>query len=250
MNDEEVNLHQIKDSGLDGYAINAQYYDLIFPETQRDIIQTALIALLPHARRIAEIGSGTGQFTEVLLKNLPPGGEIFAVEPAAVMRAALATRLTALGNPPVTILADDAMTTQVDGPLDAVVLLHVLTHFPPTERKALWAHWAPRLKPGGLVIVDIQAPQALLAVPPTVVPGRRLGRRYYDTISEATVDGDNLIWTMTYRIHENGRILFQESVSFPSYVASNEVLHTELHDAGYEPISPLPSGVLAWRHTG
>ncbi|GAA1311969.1 class I SAM-dependent methyltransferase [Saccharothrix xinjiangensis] len=234
-------------SGATGYAVNAQYYDLIFPAAQRDAMRAALTTLLAGARRVVEIGSGTGQFTETLVANLPAGGEVFAVEPAPVMRAALTTRLAALGDPPVTVLPEEALTAEVDGPVDAVVALHVLTHFSPADRAALWDRWAPRLNPGGVVVVDVQAPQTPVAVPATTVPGRTLGRRRYDSVSEAAVDGDGLVWTVTYRVHEGDRLVSRESVSFPSFVVPDEVLHAELRGAGCEPVPEPPPGVLAWR---
>ncbi|CAL9574400.1 hypothetical protein SUDANB95_04863 [Actinosynnema sp. ALI-1.44] len=233
--------------GATGYAVNAQYYDLIFPVALCDAMRAALTTLLVGARRVVEIGAGTGLFTETLLANLPEGGEVFAVEPAPVMRAALATRLAALEDPPVTVLPEDALTAEVDGPVDAVVLLHVLTHFSPADRRALWARWAARLNPGGVVVVDVQAPQTPVAVPPSTIPGRTLGRRRYDTVAEAVVDGDGLVWTMTYRVHEGGRLVSQDSVSFPSFVVSDETLHAELDEAGFDPVADPPAGVLAWR---
>ncbi|GGS35423.1 class I SAM-dependent methyltransferase [Actinokineospora fastidiosa] len=231
----------------DGYAVNAQYYDLIFPAALRDSMRAALRALLADAAVVVEIGAGTGQFTETIAAGLPEGGEVFAVEPAAVMRAALATRLAALPDPPVTILPADALGAEVDREVDAVVALHVLTHFSPADRAALWARWVPALRPGGIVVVDVQAPQEPVAVPPAVIPGRTLGRRRYDTVAEATVDGDHLIWTMTYRVHENGRTVSAESVSFPSFVVSDATLHAELAAAGCAPVADPPAGVLAWR---
>jgi hypothetical protein len=123
----------------------------------------------------------------------------------------------------------------------------VLTHFSPADRKALWARWASRLNPGGLVVVDVQAPQTPVAVPASTIPGRILGRRRYDTVAEAVVDGEGLVWTMTYRTHEGDRLVSEESVSFPSFVVSDEVLHAELGGAGFEPVTDPPVGVLAWR---
>jgi len=234
-------------SGVDGYAVNAQYYDLIFPAAQRDSVRAALGKLLDGAARVLEIGSGTGLFTETLLARLPPGGEVFAVEPAPVMRAALTTRLAALDDPPVTVLPESALTAEVDGPLDAVVLLHVLTHFSPADRQALWARWVPRLRVGGLVVADVQAPQEPVSVPATVIPGRTLGRHRYDTVAGAVVDGDGLVWTMTYRVHERERLVSEETVSFPSFVVADDTLHTELRDAGCEPVPDVPPGMLAWR---
>ncbi|SDD39470.1 class I SAM-dependent methyltransferase [Actinokineospora iranica] len=234
-------------SGATGYTVNAQYYDLIFPAEHRDALRAGLGVVLAGAARVVEIGSGTGLFTETLLANLPAGGEVFAVEPAPVMRAALTTRLAALGDPPVTVLPDSGLTADVDGPLDAVVLLHVLTHFSPADRQTLWRHWVPRLRHGGLVVVDVQAPQEPVAVPATVIPGRALGRRRYDTVAEAVVDGDRLVWTMTYRVHEGDRLVSAESVSFPSFVASDEQLRAELREAGCEPVADVPAGMSAWR---
>ncbi len=234
-------------SGASGYAVNAQYYDLIFPTAHRDELRSALGLVLGDASRVVEIGAGTGLFTETLLAGLPAGGEAFAVEPAPVMRAALTTRLAALGDPPVTVLPNDALTAEVDGVLDAAVMLHVLTHFSPVDRQAVWERWVPRLRRGGLVVVDVQAPQEPVAVPATVVPGRTLGRRHYDTVAEAVADGDRLVWTMTYRVHEGDRLLSEESVSFPSFVASNDALHAELREAGCELVEDAPGGVLVWR---
>ncbi|EME60940.1 class I SAM-dependent methyltransferase [Amycolatopsis decaplanina] len=234
-------------TGAEGYAVNAQYYDLIFPTAQRDALRSALTTLLVDVRRVVEIGSGTGQFTETLLANLPEDGEVYAIEPAAVMRAALTTRLAALDVPPVTVLPEDALRAEVDGNVDAVVLLNVLTHFSPADRRALWARWIPRLSPGGLVVVDVPMPQAAVAVPASTIPGRVLGRRRYDTVAEATVDGDGLLWTMTYRVHEGDRLVSEDAVSFPSFVVSEEMLNTELLGAGCEPVDGPPAGVLVWR---
>jgi SAM-dependent methyltransferase len=234
-------------SGADGYAVNAQYYDLIFPAAQRDGIRAALTTLLADSTRVLEVGSGTGLFTQTIVANLAPGGEMFAVEPAAVMRAALTTRLTMLDDPPVTVIPESVLAAEIDGPLDALVLLNVLTHFSPADRKALWNRWVPRLLPGGVVIVDAQAPQEPTPVPATTIPGRTLGRRHYDTVAEATVDGDRLVWTMTYRVHEGDRLVAEDTVSFPSVVASDDTLHAELREAGCEPVVHPPAGVLAWR---
>ncbi|UGQ13958.1 class I SAM-dependent methyltransferase [Yinghuangia sp. ASG 101] len=234
-------------SGKDGYAVNAQYYDLIFPAEQRDRITTGLRALLPGSNRIVEIGSGTGLFTAVLVEQLSDDGELFAVEPSAVMRAALATRLSGLDNPPVTILPEDAITAQVPEPFDAVVMLHMLTHLTGTDRNAAWRHWVPRLRPGGLVITDEQFPQEPTDIPPSVILGRTLGRRRYDTVSQARTEGDGMVWTVTYRVHEEDALVTQDQVSFPSVVVSHATIDTELRAADCQPVPDAPEGIWAWR---
>ncbi|HSA50666.1 MAG TPA: class I SAM-dependent methyltransferase [Yinghuangia sp.] len=234
-------------SGEDGYAVNAQYYDLIFPAEQRGRITAGLRALLSGSDRIAEVGSGTGLFTSVLLELLSTEGELFAIEPSAVMRAALVTRLASLDDPPVTVLPHDAVTADVPEPLDAVVMLHMLTHLVDVDRQAAWHHWVPRLRPGGLVITDEQIPQEPTDIPPSVVPGRSLGRRRYDTVTQARIDGDGMVWTITYRVHEANALVTQDTVSFPSVVVSQATLDAELRAVGCEPVPDAPDGIWAWR---
>ncbi len=239
-------------SGL-GYAVNAQYYDLIFPREVRGLEIAALERLLPGARTVVEIGAGTGAITAAIVDLLPDGGEVFAIEPTAVMRVALATRLAAMtaAEDRATILTDDAFTAKVDGPVDAVVMFHVLTHFAPADRRRLWTRWAGRLAPSGVIVTESQYPQRAAEVAETVVPGRRLGRRRYDTVTRADViDGERIRWTMTYRVHEGDRLLWTDVADFESYVVSDAELDTELAVVGCSRIPELPDGILAWRAPG
>lgn len=236
------------DPGAAGYAVNAQFYDLIFPAALREELRAALTTLLSGAQRVAEIGAGTGLFTTTILDALGPGGEMYVVEPAPVMRAALCTRLATLPEPPVTVIPEDALTADVDGPLDAIVLLNVLTHLSPTDRATVWQRWVPRLRTGGIVVVDLPAPQTPTPVPAFQVPGRTLGHRYYDTIAQATVlDQERLLWQMTYRVHADGRLLSSDTVTFPSFVTSVAQLDHELATSGCQQVTNAPSGVLVWR---
>lgn len=232
-----------------GYAALGQYYDLIFPDAVRGQLAAALRALLPGVRRVVEIGPGTGLFTETMVRLLPPDGELFAIEPSPVMRAALATRLAALpaAAERVTILATDALTADPPETADAVVLLNVVMHFSPAERAQLWRGWAAALNPGGLVVVESQNPQTAVAVPPTVTPGRRLGRHRYETVSHADVlDSDRISWTMTYRTLADEHPIREDTVVFDCYVISDQQLDAELADAGLTRVPHHPDGVLAW----
>lgn len=233
-----------------GYAVNGQYYDLIFPAAVRERLTAALRDLLPGTRRIAEIGSGTGVFTEAMLELLPPDGELFAIEPSPVMRAALATRLAALPGAPerVTILVEDALSAKAPERVDAVVLLNVVMHFSPPERERLWERWVAMLNPSGLVIMESQYPQTPVAVPPAVVPGRRLGRRHYDTVTRADVlDGERITWTMSYRTMAGDQVIHEDTAAFDCYVISDRQLDAELTTAGLRLVVERPGGVLAWR---
>jgi SAM-dependent methyltransferase len=237
------------DAGL-GYAVNAPYYDLILPTEQWSRVAESLGALLKDARTVAEVGAGTGYYTEAMLGLLPPNAEIFAIEPARVMRAALVTRLARLpgAEARVTVLPEDAATADPGIGLDAVVLLNLVMHFAPNERERLWRKWASALNPGGLLIVEAQFPQKAEPVPPSTVPGRRLGRHRYETVSRADVVGYGMIrWVNTYRTWDGDRLVRAETAEFDCHVISDERLVAELSAAGLAPVHDAPEGLRLWR---
>ncbi|MEV5831074.1 methyltransferase domain-containing protein [Spirillospora sp. NPDC052242] len=232
------------DEGL-GYAVNAPYYDLIFPEEPRDALAATLRTLLADVRAVAEIGPGTGWFTEVLAGL---ADEVFAVEPARIMRAALTARLAR--DPDlarrVTVLPEDALTVRFPVPVDAVVMFNLVMHFSPEQRPALWRRWAEALAPGGLLLIEPQYPQKAEPVPAVTVPGRALGRRRYDVVTRADVAGDDLVrWVNTYRTWDGDALVAEETAEFDCHVISDERLASELTAAGF---APHPAdGVHAWR---
>jgi SAM-dependent methyltransferase len=233
-----------------GYAINAPYYDLIFPRPARDALAGALRELLRGARAVAEIGPGTGLFTEAVLDVLAPGGEVFAVEPTRIMRAALVTRLARLPGAAerVTVLSEEALGAAIDVPLDGVVFLNLIMHFAPSDREKLWRKWAAALRPGGLLIAESQYPQSAMAVAPSVVPGGRLGRYRYDTLTRADpIDDERIRWTMTYRTWAKDILVREETAEFDVHVISDARLAEELTAAGLAPVASAPEGIQAWR---
>ncbi|WP_192809657.1 class I SAM-dependent methyltransferase [Actinomadura rudentiformis] len=231
-----------------GYAVNAPYYDLIFPAPVRATLEGALQTLLPNARAVAEIGPGTGIFTEALARLLGPKAEIFAIEPARIMRAALMTRLARLPEANVTVLPDDALTAELDVELDAVVLFNLIMHFGPDDRARLWRKWAGALRPGGTLIMETQFPQKATAVPEAIVPGGVLGRHRYDTVARADViDQDRIRWLMTYRTWAGNDLVRTETADFDCYVISDELLAQELSAAGLVPHPAAPADIQAWQ---
>ncbi|CAM5290024.1 class I SAM-dependent methyltransferase [Streptomyces coeruleorubidus] len=199
---------------------------------------------------LAEIGPGTGVFTETLLELLGPDGEIFAIEPTRIMRAALVTRLSRIpaAADTVTVLPEDALEAEVDIPLDAVVLFNIIMHFSPEQRARLWRKWAAALRPGGLLIMESQHPQTATAIPPSVIPGGTLGRHRYDTLARADVVGEDLIrWVMTYRTWRGDALIQEETTEFDCHVISDETLAAELSAVGLEPLPAAPEGIQTWR---
>ncbi|MBT0565611.1 class I SAM-dependent methyltransferase [Williamsia sp. CHRR-6] len=245
----------VADQHSEGYATNAQYYELIFPDEVIESVGAGLTQLLSSTGTVVEVGAGTGMFTRLILDRLSAGAEVFAVEPSPVMRAALATRLAhhprADG---LTIIDADGLTATLPpdiGGVDTLVLLHVLSHFSPEARARLWSIWIPQLVDGGLIVADPLWPEQPMPVPAMVQPGRILGRRRYESCCEATVHDDPagrpmVQWRMTYRTYEADRLVGEDSVCFPAHVVSRATIDSELVDYGVVPIADV-AGVWAWR---
>jgi SAM-dependent methyltransferase len=234
----------------EGYAVNAPYYDLIIPRDHWNAVAAALTGILKGAGTIAEIGAGTGFFTQAMLESLGPDAEIFAIEPARIMRTGLVTRLAGLGADAasrVTVLPEDALTAEPGTPLDAVVLLNLVMHFAPDERVRLWRRWAERLRPGGLLVVEVQYPQRVEEVPVSVVPGASLGRYRYETRSRAEPIGEDMIrWINTYRTLDGDRLVREETAEFDCHVIPDDILAKELTATDLIPAPGAP-GLHVWR---
>lgn len=244
---------EVGDDGAESYAVNAQFYEVIFPQQHRAAVTADLLAALARDAPVIEIGAGTGLFTAAIAEHLTPGTELIAVEPSAVMRAAFTTRM--VDHPraaDVTLVAGSALTAAVPDdlpPLGALVLLHVLTHLSAAERAAVWDRFVPALRDGGVVVVDPQWPEAPQDVPASVSPGRTLGRYRYDTVVSAVARQDapgTMEWQMTYRTILGQRVIDEQTVRFPSQVVSRETLDRELADRGLKAVEEL-TGAWAWR---
>ncbi|MFD2356136.1 class I SAM-dependent methyltransferase [Nonomuraea ferruginea] len=133
--------------------VSLPFYDL-FHENEHGVeIRRKLPSLLSGVRRsILEIGAGTGLITTSLADSTP--AEIFALEPSAGMRGMLLSRLNARAEllERVTVLSCDALSLDLDEPVEAMVMIRVMYALEPDYRRRLWPVLAAHLEPGGLLI--------------------------------------------------------------------------------------------------
>ena len=121
----------------------AEHYDRARPGYPTDAVAWAIS---PDARRVLDLGAGTGKLTRVALSLGIDGLELVAVEPDPGMRAQF-DAATAMMVPGLTALAGSAEEIPLpDGSLDAVVVGQAYHWF--TPEKAL-PEIARVLKPGG-----------------------------------------------------------------------------------------------------
>ena len=130
--------------------ISLPFYDLLQENGHVPEIRTKLPPLLAGVRRsILEIGAGTGLITTSLTGWTP--AEIFALEPSAGMRALLVSRLSSRPEllKRVTVLPCDALSVDLDEPVEPVVMINVMYALEPDYRRGSGRCWRLSWPPPG-----------------------------------------------------------------------------------------------------
>jgi SAM-dependent methyltransferase len=104
------------DSRATSFGAQAQDYEAGRPEYPFDAVAWMLEILSAGARRIADVGAGTGKLTRALVEA--PGAQIVAIDPDPAMLAALRENVAAVP----TFLGTAESLPLPDDSLDAVVL--------------------------------------------------------------------------------------------------------------------------------
>ncbi|TDD51285.1 class I SAM-dependent methyltransferase [Nonomuraea terrae] len=227
------------------------FYDLLHDDGHVPVIRELLPPLLAGVRHgVIEIGAGTGLITEVIARSTP--GEIYALEPSLGMRSVLLSRLAADPGTRrrVTVLPCGALDTEVDEPVEAVVMISVLQSFPAAERAELWQVLARQLRPGGRLVFNWRDR-------PTPVPGTlepvgsyEVGRHTYEIAAQVLgVAGESVTSRFVYRVRQRGVVISEDEVVSTNHWPSTGVLAWELKESGFT-WSPAPEGMQVWHLPG
>jgi SAM-dependent methyltransferase len=221
--------------------ISLPFYDLFHENGHVPEIRKRLPPLLAGVQRsILEIGAGTGLITTSIADWTP--AEIFALEPSAGMRAVLLSRLSSRPGllERVTVLACDALSVQLDEPVEAAVMINVMYALEPDYRKRLWPVLAARLEPGGLLVFTWRD-----GGPP--LESRQVGRHTYSVLSEILESDDEAcLARYLYRVTKEDKVISEEELIGHAYRPSRDVIQRELVGAGFTQAG-APDGLLAWR---
>lgn len=154
-----------------GYA---RYYDLLYRDKdyrgETEFVDHQIRRHTPQARRVLELGCGTGMHGMMLAEN---GYDVLGVDLSEEMLAAAAHRVAGL--PPaiagrVRFVQGDVRNFQVEGRFDAVIaLFHVLSYqVTNDDLRAVFSRVKSHLAPGGVFIFDCWYGPAVLTDRPTV----------------------------------------------------------------------------------
>jgi len=228
--------------------ISTPFYDLFHENGHVPEIREKLPPLLAGVRgSILEIGAGTGLITTLLADWTP--AEIFALEPSASMRGVLLSRLCS--HPEllrrVTVLSGDALSVDLDEPVEAVVMINVMYALEPDYRKRLWPVLSAQLEPAGLLVFTWRD-----GGPPTPRPlqelgSRQVGRHTYTVLSEILEsDEEACSARYLYRVTEGDKVISEEEITGHAYRPAWDVIQRELVSAGFTQTEGA-EGLLAWR---
>ncbi len=228
--------------------ISVPFYELLRDNGHVPEIRRKLPPLLTGIRRsILEIGAGTGLITTSLADWTP--AEIFALEPSAEMRAVLISRLTSRPEllERVTVLPCDALSVDLDEPVEAAVMINVMYALEPDYRRRLWPVLAAQLAPGGLLVFTWRAGGPPAPGPLQEQDSRRVGRHTYTVLSEI-LESDEEAFSARYliRITEGDKVVSEEEITGCGYRPGWEVIQRELVSAGFSQTESADR-LLAWR---
>lgn len=228
------------------YAEAAEFIDVAMAEPWQALGPRVeeVLAAAPGVQPVVDIGAGTGRGVLAAARALP-GAPVVAVEPSAALRAVLLSRIAEAGLLARTTIVPFSwspalLTSRAHGPLGglwgAALALAMTGHLRPEERRALFDTAARRLVPGGPLLVSVQPPARVEAVPEMQWGSVRVGNHTYSTWGRADPDGtDSVMWHITYRVHEAGRQLREAQMSHRWYVHGVADVADEMAAAGLVP---------------
>jgi SAM-dependent methyltransferase len=200
-------------------------------------------------RSILEIGAGTGLITTSLAERT--SAEIFALEPSAGMRGVLLSRLIARPEllERITVLPYDALSVDLEEPVEAIVMINVMYALEPDYRKRLWPVLAEQLEQGGLLVFTWRGGEPPAPRPLEELDSRQVGRHTYTVLSEILESEEEALkLRYLYRITQGDKVVSEEEIVGHAYRPAWETIQAELVGAGFVQ-ADAPEGLLAWRLT-
>lgn len=216
------------------YTNSAEYLHLLGTSmwtALRPRLASALRGVDVGGGPVLDLGAGTGLATEVVLGAVT--NDVVAVEPSAALRAVLLARLAGRGGGRLTVQPCGALEAHLPHGIGGVVGMHMIGHLPPADRARLWAAVAERLTPGAPVVVNVQPPETVSAVPAFPWSGVTVGELTYEGTGHADPAGpDSVTWHMAYRTRRGEEVLATATAEYRWWVLSADGLAAELTAAG------------------
>ncbi|WP_433343915.1 class I SAM-dependent methyltransferase [Streptomyces sp. CA-253872] len=228
--------------GADAYRTTAEFYDILQAERDSRLVAELYGARVADARGpVVDVGAGSGTVSFMALAC--SGAPVHAVEPSAVMRSLLLTRLAwsrADLRARVTVHAGTLPDAELpDGSAALVVCHNVAPTLDEAARRALWDAAARVLEPGGLLLMDRPRAEAPRAPEVAVFAPVRVGADTYEGEVRETACEEGAELAFTYTVRRGQRLVRRRGERFLTRMLPLEVLAAEVGGCG-----------LRWEETG
>lgn len=146
----------------DPYAAAASVYELMtygYVAAQEQALAGFLTALRPADGPVLDVGCGSGRAAQYLLRRTDDLTVVGLESSPAMISLALARLAADLAwRERVTVRPEGALEAPWPDALSGALLLGVLGHFGPQERRELFGRLSSRLAVGAPVLLDLQTP--------------------------------------------------------------------------------------------
>jgi len=239
----------------DPYTESAEWYDILSElhwRTRRSYVHDALHAACPDAKRVLDIGSGTG-LALAIMAGLYPQAEIHAVEPSACMRIGLMTRILADAQlrKQVTVHPVDIAQATLPAEIDVALVCGCVGFFDDSTRRELWPRLAKALTPAGVVLVDVMPLDKPQTIPESQVASAEVGQHRYDIwLSGQPIENDSesIRWHMRFVQSDGTQPIRNFTIERNWRAFGLQKILDEAGAAGFraEPLtnSPVPAALL------
>ncbi|RKR88341.1 hypothetical protein BDK92_2655 [Micromonospora pisi] len=222
----------------DPYQRSAEYIDILIAEAWGFFapgLAEALRGLSGTTGVTVDLGAGSGRGVAVICAALPDDSPVLAVEPSPSLRAVLLARAheDVRLRERVTVSPTDALGTPLPDHIRALVAMNMIGHLSPDDRQVLWGRAAPRLVPGGGVILNLSPPTSPTHIARSRMSSRKVGDLTYEGWASAEVVGDHQVrWHMTYLVQRDGQPVSELVVEYDWWVLDEAELGKELAEHG------------------
>jgi SAM-dependent methyltransferase len=231
-----------EDEATDAYRTTAEFYDILQAERDSRHVAGLYGERVAEARgAVVDVGAGSGTVSFMALART--GAPVHAVEPSAVMRALLLTRLAWAGaDVRARLTVHPGTLPQADvaaGSAGLVVCHNVVPTLGDGARRDLWEAAARLLGPGGLLLMDRPRAEAPRAPEVSSFAPVRVGADTYEGEMRVTAGAAGAELAFTYSVRRGERVVRRRGERFSARMLPLDVLTDELGGCG-----------LRWEETG
>ena len=236
----------------DPYSQQGEFYDVLCPRIweHRKVYLDILTGLTDVDGAVMDIAAGSGHGVLAIAQAIP-GVEIYAVEPSAVMRAMLLSRVMNSEDlqKRVTVIPSSFEDFTIPGKVRAAMLLACIGLFEESSRKQFWGKLASHMPSGGIVLFDVMVDKPMV-IEKMIASEGHVGRHTYTAFVEGLPYGEReQKWISTYQVKRDKELIQETHAEYIWHTVSLEDIANEAASHGFTfkqvPADPrIPSGML------